>query len=198
MRARRPATLSVVGQQRVGGAGESDGFGGEVRAFEIGSGAGGVALVEDEIEDVEHGAEALGALFGGGRLKADAGGLDGGFGAGDALCHGGFGHQEGAGDLGCGEAADGAQRERDGGRRSERGMAAHEEKVEGVVLRVALEVEVRDDEEGLFGRGGGFAIEAGTFTAHAIGHAAGGDADEPGARVLRSAFVRPLGGGGDQ
>ena len=182
----------------MGGAGEADGLGGEVRALEIGTGAGGVALVEDEIEDVEHGAEALGALFGGGRLKADAGGLDGGFGAGDALRHGGLGHQEGAGDLRGGEAADGAQSERDGGRRSERGMAAHEEKVEGVVLRFVFEVEVRDDEEGLLGRRGSFAVEAGALAAHAVGHAAGGDADEPGARILRSAFVGPLGGGCDQ
>ena len=64
-------------------------------------------------------------------------------------------------------------------------MAAHEEQVERVVVRVALEVEVGDDEEGLLGGGSGFAVEAGALAAHAVGHAAGGDADKPGARVVR-------------
>ena len=50
--------LGIVGQHCVSGAGETDGFGGEVGAREVGSGAGGIALVEDEIENVENGAEA--------------------------------------------------------------------------------------------------------------------------------------------
>jgi hypothetical protein len=77
-------------------------------------------------------------------------------------------------------------------------MAAHEEQDECVVVRVGIEVEGGDDEEGAFGCRGGFAIEAGALTAHAIGYAAGGDADEPGAGIFRKTFVRPLMRGCDQ
>src|ERR1700709_1463272 len=88
--------------------------------------------------------------------------------------------------------ANGAQGERNGRGRREGGMAAHEEQDECVVVRVGIEVEGGDDEEGAFGCRGGFAIEAGALAAHAIGYAAGGDVDEPGAGIFRKAFVRPL------
>ena len=56
-------------------------------------------------------------------------------GAADALRHRRFGHQERAGDLGRGQAADGAQRQRDGRRARQRRMAAHEQQDQRVVLR---------------------------------------------------------------
>jgi hypothetical protein len=77
-------------------------------------------------------------------------------------------------------------------------MAAHEEQDECVVVGVGIEVEGGDDEEGAFGGGGGFVIEAGALAAYAVGYAASGDADEPGAGIFRTTFVRPLMRGCDQ
>ena len=70
-------------------------------------------------------------------------------------------------------------------------MTAHEEQDERVVVRV-VEIERRDDEEGLLGGNSGFTIEACAIAAQRVGHATCGDANEPGARTVRSAFVRPL------
>ena len=52
----------------------------------------------------------------------------------DPLRHRRLGHEKRVGDFGGREAAYGAQRERDRGRPGERGMAAHEEQDERVVL----------------------------------------------------------------
>ena len=78
-------------------------------------------------------------------------------------------------------------------------MATHEKQDKCVVVRVAgIDVEIRDDEQGLFGRSGGFAVETGIFAACVVDHSACGDADKPGARVVRSPLCGPLTGGCDQ
>ena len=77
-------------------------------------------------------------------------------------------------------------------------MTAHEEQDERVVVLFAFGIEGRDEEEWRFSGGGGFAIEARTLAAHAIGHAARGNVDEPGARIVGEAFLRPLICGGDE
>ena len=76
--------------------------------------ARGVALAEDQVEHVQHGAQPLGAFPGGGHFERHAGSFDGLFGAADALCHGCFRNQESMGDFHGGQAADRAQGERDG------------------------------------------------------------------------------------
>ncbi|CAM5360631.1 hypothetical protein SVIOM342S_09131 [Streptomyces violaceorubidus] len=98
--------------------GEPDGLGGEVDVT-------GVALVEDEIEDAQHGADVAGPV------EPDAG--DGALGPADALRHGRLGHQVGTGDLPGGQPADRAQGERDGGGRRQRGVRAQEVQLERVV-----------------------------------------------------------------
>ena len=94
----------------------------------------GVALVEDEIEDVQDGAEARARALRRRHREADAGALDALLGAADSLRHRRLGHEERARDLRRREPAHCAQRQRDGGRTRERRVAAHEEQNERVVL----------------------------------------------------------------
>ena len=76
----------------------------------------GVALVEDQVEHVQHGAQALVALLVRRHAERHAGRLDALLRAADPLRHRRFGHEERVGDLGGRETADGAQRQRDRGR----------------------------------------------------------------------------------
>ena len=46
------------------GPDQPDGLTGEVAASQVGAAAAGVPLVEEKVENVEHAAEALGALAG--------------------------------------------------------------------------------------------------------------------------------------
>ncbi len=108
-------------------AGEADRLVGEFGAVQVGAAAGGVALVEDQVEDVQDGVQA--ALFEGG-----PGGFDLLLGAADPGGHRGLGDQEGPGHLGGGEAADGPQGEGDLRGRGQRGVAAQEQQVQGVVV----------------------------------------------------------------
>jgi hypothetical protein len=100
--------------------GEPDGLGGQVHVARV-------ALVEDQVEDAQHGGDVAGLV------EPHAG--DGAFGPADALRHGRLGHQVGLGDLACGQPAHGPQRERDRGRRSQRRVGAQEVEPERVVHR---------------------------------------------------------------
>ncbi len=95
--------------------------------------AGGVALVEQEIDHGGHRGQPLGALEGARRLEGHLGLGDAALGPGDALLHGALADQEGAGDLRHGEAGDDAQGERDLLGRRQLGMAADEEQAQDVV-----------------------------------------------------------------
>src|ERR1700685_898320 len=75
-------------------------------AHEVDSGGGGVALVEDEVDDFEDRGEAVGELGAAGDFEGDVLVGEGAFGADDALGDGGFRGEEGAGDLVGGEAAE--------------------------------------------------------------------------------------------
>ena len=98
--------LGVVGQRRVHRPGQADGLAGEVGAGEVGTAAGGVALVEQQVEHVEHGSQPLGPLAGRRKGERLVGRLDLGLGPADALGHGRLGDEEGGGDLAGGETAD--------------------------------------------------------------------------------------------
>lgn len=100
--------------------GEPDGLGREVDVA-------GVALVEDQVEDAQHGGDVAGLI------EPHPG--DGALGPADALRHGRLRHQVGLGDLAGGQPADGAQRERDRGRRRQRRVGAQEVELERVVHR---------------------------------------------------------------
>ncbi|EYR63204.1 hypothetical protein N866_02295 [Actinotalea ferrariae CF5-4] len=98
--------------------GEPDGLRGQVDVA-------GVALVEHQVQDSQHRAHVARGV------EAHAG--DGALRAADALGHGRLGHEVRLGDLPGGQAADGAQRQGDRGRRRERRVGAQEVQVQGVV-----------------------------------------------------------------
>ena len=129
-----PATSPSSGQEVVNGPGEPNRLVREIAALQVGADAAGVALVEDQVEHVQDGAESFGPLPVGGHAERHAGRLDALLGPADPLRHGRLGHQKRVGDLGRRQAADGPQRERDRRRTRERRMTAHEQQDERVVL----------------------------------------------------------------
>ena len=86
-----------------------------------------VALVEDEVDDGEHAVQAVGHLGVDRHLVRDVRGGDLALGAHEALGHRGLGDEEGARDLRRGQAAEGAQRQRDAGVHRQRGVTAGED-----------------------------------------------------------------------
>ena len=94
----------------------------------------GVALVEDQVDHVQHGVEPLRQLRPRRHLIGNARVADLRLGAHDALGQRGGGGEEGARDLLGGEAADLAQRQRHLRVRGQRGMAAGEDQPQPVVF----------------------------------------------------------------
>jgi hypothetical protein len=92
-----------------------------------------VALGEDEIDHCEDRGEACGKVVVGRDLIRNAGDLDLALGARQALAHCRLGHEEGAGDLRCGEAAQGPQREGHARLHREGRMAAREHEAKSIV-----------------------------------------------------------------
>ena len=118
--------LGLVGHQLGERAPEPDRLGREVATA-------AVALVEDQVDDREHGGEAVGEQMRRRHAKRDPGGLDLALRADEPLGHGRLGDEEGAGDLVRPQAAQRAQRERDLSVERERRMAAREDELEPLV-----------------------------------------------------------------
>ena len=95
--------------------------------------AAGVALVEDQVDDREHGGEAIGQQVVGRHPERDPGGLDLALRPHQPLRHRRLGDQEGAGDLAGGQAAERPQGQRDLRVGGERRMAAGEDELEPLV-----------------------------------------------------------------
>jgi len=102
-------------------------------ASPIVTGSGGVAFVEDEVDDLKDGGEAGGELDAAREFEGDFGFAEGAFGTDDALGDSGLGEEIGAGDLVGSEAAEEAEGEGDPGFRRENGMAGDEDEAEEVV-----------------------------------------------------------------
>src|ERR1022692_714428 len=131
----QPGHLTVPRHEGTDQASEPDRLGGQVVTYGIGVGAGRqVALVEDEEEDGEYAGGACREILRGRHPVRDASRLDLGLRAGDPLPHGGLLHQEGAGDLGHGQTADHAQRQRHAGLHRERRVTAGEDQPEPLVV----------------------------------------------------------------
>jgi hypothetical protein len=130
-------------------AAEAEGVFAEGGADEVLSGGCGIALVEDEVDDLQNRSEAGGELVPARDFEGDVLFGEGAFGADDALSDGGFGGEEGAGDLRDGEAAEQAESKGGAGLGGENGMTGDEDEAEEVVSDGVVEgrVEVRD---GLF------------------------------------------------
>src|SRR5216684_5434329 len=92
----QPSHLALPWHELVERSGQPCGLSGEVGALQGWTGAGRVALVEDEIEDVHHHAESIGALCFRGQVEAWAAAPDAFLGTADALRHRRFRNQEGA------------------------------------------------------------------------------------------------------
>ena len=126
--------LGVLGQGRPHRPGQPDGLAGQVGPSQVGTAAAGVALVEQQVEDVQHRPQPLVPLSGGREAERLVRSLDPGLGPADPLRHRRLGDQERRRDLAGGEAADRPQGEGDGRRRREGGVAAHEHEDQRVVL----------------------------------------------------------------
>nr|WP_240197035.1 hypothetical protein [Nonomuraea lactucae] len=100
----------------------------------VGAGAGRqVALVEHQIQHGEYAGDAGREILGGRHPIGDASRFDLGLRAGDPPLQGGLLDQEGAGDLGHGQTADHAQRQRHPGLDPQRRVTAGEDQPEPVV-----------------------------------------------------------------
>jgi hypothetical protein len=106
----QPEDLRLLRQEPHEQSPETDRLGAEVLAHQLFAGARRVALVEDEVDDLEHRREPGGAIRPPGDLEGDAGRGQGPLGADDALGDGRLRHQVGASDLGGGEAAENPER----------------------------------------------------------------------------------------
>ena len=142
---------------------------------------------------MEHLREAFRAVILGRQCERLSRRLDLGLGPADPLGHRRLGDQERGRDLAGGQAADRAQRQRDGQRRAERGVAAHEHEDQRVV---APRRRVR---AGHRPRGGDLLpAAAGILAAVGVGQAARGHPDQPAERIVRLAVTRPGARGCDE
>ena len=161
----------------------------EVVADVVGSGRRGVALVEHEVEDGEHRAQALGEQVVGRHAERDPGAADLPLRADEPLRHRGLGDEEGVRDLGRREPADLAQRERDAALGRERGVAAGEDERQPVVGDrahvVLLGRQLLEACEQL-----GLLLED-ALAPDAVDRAVARRGDDPGSGIARHAVARP-------
>jgi len=129
----QPRRLGVAREHAMDGAGQPNRFAGEVAPLQSVADAARIAFVEDQVEHVQHRAQALGPLLAGGHAERDARRLDPLLRPADALRHRGLGHQVRVGDLGRRQAADRPKRQGDRGRSCQRRVTAHEQQDERVV-----------------------------------------------------------------
>ena len=202
MRATRPWTSGSLRSEFGEDAAEAERVFAEGGAHEVVAGGGGVALVEDEVDDFEDGGEAGGELGAAGDFEGDVFVGEGAFGADDALGDGGFGGEEGAGDLVGGEAAEETEGEGGAGLGGEDGMAGDEDEAEEVVADGVVESGVEVG-RGLF-ESFEFACQLFVFAlgdgvaAEEIDGAAFGGGGEPCRGIIGDAGLRPLFECGDE
>jgi hypothetical protein len=120
----QPQRLRLVGHQLGDDRGEPERLGAERAAHVSITGAARVPLVEDEVDDIEHGLETCGERFVGRHPERNVRGADLGLGARKPLRHRGLGHEERMRDLRGRQAAEQPQGERDLRFTGKRWMAA--------------------------------------------------------------------------
>ena len=137
--------LGLVGRQLGQDAAQTQRVLAQLRPQPVAAGGGRVALVEDEVDHLEHGGQALGKLGPARYLEGDALLGQRALGAHDALGDGRLRDKEGAGDLVGRQAADQAQGERDAGFGGEHGMTGREDQAQEIVADIVVEsgIEVR-------------------------------------------------------
>ena len=200
--------LRIVRHQSGQDAAESQCLVTQLGAEPVVAGRGRVALVVDEVHDLEHRAESLGQLWTRRDLEADAGVRDGLLGPDDALRNGGLGYEIGAGDLGHREAPDEPQGEGDAAGDGEDRVAGHEDQAEAVVVDVVRSDRDRVEPVTVGILAGRRLLELGADPAVLGGERSAAtelvdrlslpDGGQPRAGVLRCAVTRPLPQGVDQ
>lgn len=174
----------------------------EGRAHEVVARGGGVALVENEVDDLEDGREAVRELGAAGDFEGDLFVGEGPFGADDALGDGGFGGEKGARDFVGGQAAEETKGQGGAGFGGEDGMAGDEDEAEEVVADGIVEGGVEAGRR-LFE---GFELTAEVFVfalgdgvaAKEIDGAPFGGGGEPCRGISRDARLWPLLEGGEK
>jgi hypothetical protein len=134
----QPHDLRFVGHELGQEPSQADGLRAEVVADEPVARAGRVALVEDEVDDGQHGPQAVGELGLVGDPIRDPRVADLALGPDQPLGHGRLGDQEGPRDLRGGEASQQPERQRDLGVGGGGGVAAGEDQAQPVVAHGAL------------------------------------------------------------
>ena len=156
--------------------------------------AGGIALVENQIDHRGDGGEPLGALHRARGLERHVGVRDPRLGAGDALLHRRFADQERARDLLYGQTRDDAQRQRDLLGRRQIGMAADEQQPQNIVAIMRAVEPFGQRLLGIVEIGDRLVLGQRLLLAAApdiVDRDIAPDHDQPGRRIARRAVLRP-------
>ena len=136
MRATRPWTSGSSGSDLGQHPPQAQGVGAQRRPHPVLARRRRVALVEDQVDDLEDRGQPGRPLVGAGHLEGDLGVGQGLLGPHDALGDRRLGHQVGAGDLRGGQAAEQAQGQRHPGRDAQDRVAGGEDQPQQVVVDV--------------------------------------------------------------
>ncbi len=188
--------LGLARHQRGEDAPQAQGVLAQRRPDPVLAGGCGVALVEDQVDHLEHRRQTVGQLIPAGDLERHAGLGERALGADDALRDGPLGDEERSGDLRRRKAAEQAQRQRDARLLGQDRVAGHEDQAQDVVLHVVdlrgevglvellEDLQLAPDQLLL-------ALER-DAAAQGVDAPALGGGHEPGTRVVRDARLRPL------
>src|SRR3984893_12118157 len=184
----QPLDLRFVGHQLGQQPSEADGLAAEVLSDQSVARARRVALVEDQVNDGQHGATAAREVGLAGDPVRDPRVANFSLGADEALGHGRFRYQEGARDLSRGQPAEQPERERNLNVRRERGVAAGEDQAELIVAHSAL---LRRLAAGVQPRGRAVPSPAGPLAPEALARAVASGGNDPSRRAGRQSGRRP-------
>ncbi len=191
----QPGGLRLVGEQRDHGPCQPDRLGTQLAPDQGIARRRRVALVVDEVEDLEDAVEALGEQVERRHAVGDAGIVDLALGPDEPLGECRLRDEEGAGDLRCGEAAQGPERERDATVHRQGRMAAGEDQPQSVVHVVVRRLSAATSglDRGKVRFDGGFARELirlvpePSAAAQSVDRPVARGRRDPGARVVRYA-----------
>ena len=190
------AHLGVLGHQPGEQLAEADRLVAQLLAHEAIALGRRVALVEDQVHDAKHAAQAVGQLLVGRHPVRDVRVRDLALRTDDPLAHRRLGDQERAGDLAGGQAAERSQRERDARGHVQRGVTTGEDQPQTVVDDRAVVFHRRlGVEQRQLGQPLG-AIPHGPVATQAIDGPPPGGGRDPRAGVGRHAVAAPLSDGG--
>jgi hypothetical protein len=184
--------LARVGKQLAQEPSQPDRLAAQIAPHEGVSRGGGVALVEDEIDDAQDPGQALGQAVDARHLVGDAGGADLSFRAHQPLGHRDRRDEERARDLLHGKAAECLQRQRHLGFEGERGVTAGEDEAHDVVGEGLLGEIVRGNRR--LAEGGDLRPlrREGLLAPQPVDRLVAPRGDQPRERVPGDARLRPL------